>query len=98
MTRLTRSVFSSLVATASLLLFFGTADALMGKHECGFCHSLHGADTGFVPRSDQINMEVLCMGCHLTANGATAAVQPHKDTGNDLLGLLVRIYQTAATG
>jgi len=81
MTQLTRSVFSGLVATASLLLFFGTADALMGKHECGFCHSLHGADTGFVPRSDQINMEVLCMGCHLTANGATAAVQPHKDDG-----------------
>jgi predicted CXXCH cytochrome family protein len=75
-----RTVASSLLLTTALL-FSGSAQALLPTHECGYCHSLHGSDTGFVPRTDQINMEVLCMGCHLTANGATAAVQPHRDDG-----------------
>jgi hypothetical protein len=78
MTGMFRSVVASLIVSA-LLLFSGGALALMSKHECGFCHSLHGADTGLVPRSDPVNLEVLCMGCHLTANGATAAVQPHRN-------------------
>lgn len=60
------------------LLFSTAAQALLSTHECGYCHSLHGSDTGFVPRTDQVSMEVLCLGCHMTANGSTAAVQPHR--------------------
>lgn len=82
MSRLFRSVLASLAATAALLLFSGSAQAVMPKHQCAFCHSVHGADTGFVPRSDQISAEVLCMGCHLTANGTTQAVQPHRGDGS----------------
>lgn len=80
MNGLTRCITASL-AIATLALFSTDTPALLDKHECGFCHSLHGSDTGFVPRSDPVNLEVLCMGCHLTANGATAAVQPHRSDG-----------------
>lgn len=69
------------LTVAALLLSPNISQALLEKHDCGFCHSLHGSDTGFVPRSDSINLEVLCMGCHLTANGSTAAVQPHRTDG-----------------
>lgn len=68
----------SLVSTGAILLLSAGAFALLPTHDCGFCHSLHGSDTGFVPRSDPVNLEVLCMGCHLTANGSTDAVQPHR--------------------
>jgi predicted CXXCH cytochrome family protein len=80
MTSMSKLISFSLIF-AALLLFSGSSQALMAKHQCGFCHSLHGSATGLVPRSDQINMEVLCMGCHLTANGGTAAVQPHRNDG-----------------
>ena len=80
MTSMIRSISASLVFT-TLLLFAGSSQALLSKHECGFCHSLHGSETSFVPRSDSINLEVLCMGCHLTANGDTAPVQPHRSDG-----------------
>ncbi len=69
---------SAVIAAAAFLLFSAIANALLPTHDCGFCHSLHGSDTGFVPRSDQVSMEVLCLGCHLTANGNTDAVQPHR--------------------
>ena len=69
-----KSLTSTLLLAIVLLLASGNAHALLPTHECGYCHSLHGSDTGFVPRSDPVNIEVLCMGCHLTANGTTAAV------------------------
>lgn len=76
-----KSLASTILLALVLLLVSGNAHALLPTHECGYCHSLHGSDTGFVPRSDPVNIEVLCMGCHLTANGNTAAVQPHRDDG-----------------
>ena len=75
---LTKKTGLSFAAAIAVFLLSVSASALLPTHECGFCHSLHGSDTGFVPRSDQVNLEVLCMGCHLTANGATDAVQPHR--------------------
>lgn len=77
-----KSLTSTLLLAIVLLLPSDNAHALLPTHECGYCHSLHGSDTGFVPRSDPVNIEVLCMGCHLTANGTTAAVQPHRGEGS----------------
>ena len=57
------------------------AEALLAKHDCNFCHSLHGGTSSLVPLNSPTNIEVLCMSCHLTANGATDAVQPHRDDG-----------------
>lgn len=93
MTRLNRSFFSGLAVMASLVLFISSAQALLPTHECGFCHSVHGVDTGFVPRSDQVNLEVLCLGCHLTANGSTDAVQPHR---TDNAGSYAKHYVTCS--
>ncbi len=78
MNRSIKKVALYLTFMVAILLLSAGAFALLPTHDCGFCHSLHGSDTGFVPRSDPVNMEVLCMGCHLTANGATDAVQPHR--------------------
>ena len=56
----------------------GQAEALLAKHECSFCHTLHGGTSSLVPLNSPTNIEVLCMSCHLTANGTTDAVQPHR--------------------
>lgn len=78
MSKLMKKVSSAVASAVAFLILSASAYALLPTHDCGFCHDLHGSDTGFVPRSDQVSMEVLCMGCHLTANGATDAVQPHR--------------------
>lgn len=60
----------ALVATIAGLLASNEAEALLSKHNCTFCHSLHGAPnpqgvpTGFVPQNSPTNIEVLCLGCH----------------------------------
>ena len=72
------------VATTIVILLSATGvNAVLPTHECTYCHSVHGSGNSapFVPLSDALNIEVLCMGCHLTANGATAAVQPHRNDG-----------------
>ena len=78
MNKLMKKLSSAVAAAIAFLFFSAGANALLPSHDCGFCHSLHGSDTGFVPRSDPVNLEVLCMGCHLTANGNTDPVQPHR--------------------
>lgn len=60
----------ALVATIAGLLASNEAEALLSKHNCTFCHSLHGAPnpqgvpTGFLPQNSPTNIEVLCLGCH----------------------------------
>lgn len=73
------TVFALIALTAGLLAS-NDAEALLSTHQCTFCHSLHGnsSTSSFVPQNSPTNLEVLCLGCHLTANGATDAVQPHR--------------------
>lgn len=69
-----------LITMAAWTLAPRDAEALLPTHQCAFCHSLHGSSSAssFVPLNSPTNLEVLCLGCHLTANGATDAVQPHR--------------------
>ncbi|MDH3230618.1 MAG: hypothetical protein OEN55_12580 [Alphaproteobacteria bacterium] len=65
------SVFALIAATAGLLAAT-PAEALLEKHNCSFCHSLHGGPTSggstqFVPEFSPTNVEVLCLGCHFNA-------------------------------
>lgn len=78
------TIFTLIMMTAGLLTS-NEAEALLATHQCTFCHSLHGSSStsSFVPQNSPTNIEVLCLGCHLTANGATAAVQPHRTGESD---------------
>ena len=71
------AVFSLTILFAGMMVT-DQAEALLANHECSFCHSLHGGTSALVPLNSPTNIEVLCMSCHLTANGATDAVQPHR--------------------
>jgi hypothetical protein len=97
MTRALKIAIFGLIAAATGLLASTSAEALMEKHDCGFCHSLHGGptpggSTSLVPENSPTNIEVLCLGCHINAvdgrNFGTDTdadiadpVQPHKTDG-----------------
>lgn len=57
------------------LLFSAEANALISSHQCVDCHSVMGA-SGSTLLNDA-SVEVLCMSCHATANGAAAAAEVH---------------------
>ena len=85
MTRALRITVFALIAAAMALLASTPAEALLEKHDCTFCHSLHGGTSSFVPDNSPTNLEVLCLGCHLTAidgtdpdSITTDPVQPHR--------------------
>lgn len=73
------TIFALTVMMAGMLTS-NDAEALLPTHQCTFCHSLHGSSStsSLVPLNSPTNLEVLCLGCHLTANGATDPVQPHR--------------------
>lgn len=83
MNRILRKNVSAIVAAVAFLLLAASAYALLPTHNCTDCHNLHGSSGApLVPSRDSLNLEVLCLGCHLTANGATDPVQPHRtDSG-----------------
>ncbi len=59
--------------------FVCEADALISGHECAYCHSVMGA-SGSTLLND-ISVEVLCMSCHVSAIGSTAAAEVHTNGG-----------------
>jgi hypothetical protein len=72
MTRALKTSVFALIAATTGLLAATPAEALLDKHNCSFCHSLHGGptpggSTQFVPEFSPTNVEVLCLGCHFNA-------------------------------
>ena len=70
----------ALIAAAAGLLASTPAEALLDKHNCSFCHSLHGGptpggSTQFVPEFSPTNIEVLCLGCHF--NSVDGSLPPY---------------------
>jgi predicted CXXCH cytochrome family protein len=45
------------------------------RHECTFCHSLHGGSNGEVPLGANAQTEALCLSCHHPDNASTAGVR-----------------------
>ncbi len=85
-----RISFVALIASMAWSLFLDDAQAQQApgwnsKHNCNFCHSLHGGPVGdaviggssgsgnvsssLVPLDSPTNMEVLCLSCHWTFRG-----------------------------
>ena len=57
------------------IIFASEARALISSHECVDCHSVMGA-SGSTLLND-VSVEVLCLSCHSTARGSTAAAEVH---------------------
>jgi len=58
-----------LLASLGAVLVFGRTRAesamlLNPRHQCSFCHSLHGGGTGEVPLGAASTVEAVCLGCH----------------------------------
>lgn len=69
MTRRFHRLALALLGLGAVVLLPANVDALNPVHECAYCHNLHGAPGGLVPRgateleSDEL-VETLCYGCH----------------------------------
>jgi hypothetical protein len=89
MTRALKISVVALIFAVAGVLASTPAEALLDKHECFFCHSLHGGtptpggSTDFVPENSATNIEVLCLGCHVNAIDGS---QPpyNSDTDTDI--------------
>ncbi len=63
------------VAIAGLLAWPQETQALLPDHECGFCHSVHGAPGSPLLKDAQI--EALCLSCHGPAGISTLKANTH---------------------
>lgn len=91
MTRRFHRLALALLGLGAVVLLPANVDALNPVHECAYCHNLHGAPGGLVPRgateleSDEL-VETLCYGCHDGVAGGGVAEGPHVETHRNLTG------------